>query len=127
MGKNRRVPGALMGGARSDQLPHDLVQYIVEAATNYEHGFWDLVSKGATFRTTGRRRTKPGRDVIARHRPELWASEHLANAHVAAWRAGTRTSVTDALGGASRQWSAMSFGDRLVFEWPSTRGVIERV
>jgi hypothetical protein len=55
------------------------------------------------------------------------ASEHLANAHVAAWRTGERTAVTDALDAASRQWAAMLPGDRLVFEWPSALGVIEHV
>jgi len=125
LGRRRRVPGSRMGGARRDELPHDLVQYIVEAATGSEHGFWGLVSKGATFRSTGRRRTKPGRAVIARHRADLRASEHLANVHVAAWRAGTRTPVAAALDRARRQWAAMPFGDRLVFEWPSTQGAIE--
>jgi hypothetical protein len=65
LGRGRRVPGTLMGGARPAVLPHDLVQYIVEAGTQYEHGFWGLLAKGATFRSTGRRRTKPGREVIA--------------------------------------------------------------
>jgi len=80
LGKRRRVPGTVMGGCRRDEPPHDLVQYIVEAATHYEHGFWGLVARGATFRSTGRRRTKPGRAVIAQHRSELQASEHLASA-----------------------------------------------
>src|SRR5689334_5651999 len=96
IGKRRRVR-SLMGGARPDQLPHDLLQYVVEAETGYEHGFWDLVSKGATFRSTNRRRTKPGRALIAQHRGEIKAAEGLPNAHVAAWRAGERTPVTRAL------------------------------
>ena len=45
-------------------IPHDLAQYVIEAATGYQGGFWDLVSKGATFKSTGRRRTKPGRAVM---------------------------------------------------------------
>jgi len=126
LGKRWRVPGTLMGGARPEELPHDLVQYVVEAATRYEHGFWGQVAKGATFRSTGRRKTKPGRQVIAQHRSELRASEHLANAHVTAWRAGERTVATNALEAARKQWSAMSYGDRLVFEWPSTDGVVEQ-
>jgi len=125
LGKRRRVPGTVMGGCRRDEPPHDLVQYIVEAATHYEHGFWGLGARGATFRSTGRRRTKPGRAVIAQHRSELQASEHLANTHAAAWHAGEHTPVTDALDAARRQWAAMSVGDRLVYQWPSTRGVIE--
>ena len=124
LGKRRRVPGSLMGYGRG--LPHDLVQYVVEAGAEYEHGFWGLVGKGATFRSTGRRRTRPGRAVIAQYRDELQASEQLANFHVAEWEAGRRTPVTDALDLARRQWAAMSGGDALVFEWPSPRGEILR-
>jgi hypothetical protein len=124
IGKRRRVR-SIMGGARSDQLPHDLLQYVVEAETRYEHGFWDLVAKGATFRSTDRRRTKPGRALIARHRAEIKAAEGLPNAHLAAWRAGKRTPVTNALDAAARQWAALAVGDRLVFRWPRTDGVVE--
>lgn len=115
-----------MGGAAPDRPPHDLIQYVVEAATGYENGFWDLIAKGATFRTTGRKRTKPGRALIAELRAELQESERLANEHIAAWRAGDGTPVADALTDAARQWASMNVGDRLVFEWPSPRGAIER-
>ena len=124
IGKRRQV-GSIMGGARPDQLPHDLLQYIVEARTGYEHGFWGLVSKGATFRSTDRRRTKPGRALIAQHRAEIRAAEGLPNAHIAAWRTGKRTPVTHALEVATQQWAALGDGDRLVFQWPSTEGVME--
>src|SRR4051812_9711494 len=55
--KRTRVPGPMMGVGFD--LPHDLAQYVVEAATAYPNGFWGLVAKGATFKSTGRRRTKP--------------------------------------------------------------------
>ncbi len=42
-------------------IPHDLGQYVIEAAAGYGHGFWGLVARGATFKSTGRRQTKPGR------------------------------------------------------------------
>jgi hypothetical protein len=126
LGKRRRVPGTLMGGYRPD-LPHDLAQYVVEAATTYQFGFWGLVARGATFRSTGRKRTKPGRALIAEHRAELQASEHLANLHLAQWRAGLSTPVTGALETARRQWNALAIGDALVFEWPSARGELVRV
>jgi len=124
LGKRRRVPGSLMGYGRD--VPHDLVQYVVEAATGYDYGFWGLVARGATFRSTGRRRSKPGRALIAQHRRELVAAEHLAGRHVAEWRAGARTPVTDALERARAQWGQLSFGDTLVFDWPSARGEIVR-
>jgi hypothetical protein len=120
LGKRRIVPGALMGYGRD--LPHDLTQYVIEAATGCEHGPWGLVSTGATFRSMGRDRTKPGRAVIARYRSELQSSEHLTNVHVAQWRSGARTPVTEALDRARDQWRSLPSGDRLVFEWPSARG-----
>jgi hypothetical protein len=122
-GKRTQVPGTLMGYGNG--VPHDLVQYIIEAATRYEHGFWGLLARGATFRSTGRRRTKPGRAVIAAHRRELLASEHLANMHVAQWRAGMHTPVTAALDHAEKQWNTLAVGDMLIFEWPSPHGRIE--
>jgi hypothetical protein len=123
-GERTQLPGALMGYGNG--VPHDLVQYIIEAATRCEYGFWGLVAIGATFQSTGRRRTKPGRAVIAAHRRDLQASEHLANTHVAQWRAGMQTPVTAALDLAQEQWDMLAVGDTLVFEWPSPHGRIER-
>ena len=105
-------------------IPHDLAQYVIEAATGYENGFWDLVAKGATFKSTGRRKTKPGRAVIADHRSELAGAENLAGLHLALWKAGDPSPVSDALSRALEQWNGLSEGDRLVFEWPSSTGVI---
>jgi hypothetical protein len=124
-GKRARVPGALMGYGTG--LPHDLAQYIVEAAMDYERGFWGLVARGATFRSMRRRSTKPGRRVIATHRAELLQSENLANAHLASWRAGETNPVTVALDDALEKWRSLSRGDRLVFEWPRVIGCIERL
>ena len=118
------VPGSLM--AYGNSTPHDLVQYVVEAATGYQLGFWGLVARGATFKSTGRRRTKPGRALVAQHRAELRASEHLAGAHVAQWRAGAVTPVTSALNEVRDQWASLQVGDALVFDWPSPNGRIDR-
>jgi hypothetical protein len=122
-GKRTRVPGALMG--YGTDLPHDLAQYVVEAATGYDKGFWGLVAKGATFKTTGQRRTKQGRALIAAHRPELVRSEDLANVHLASWRAGHTNLVTTALDDALNKWQSLSSLDRLVFDWPTPIGKIE--
>jgi hypothetical protein len=80
IGKRSRVPGTLMGFGT--EAPHDRVQYVIEAATGYDVGFWGLVARGATFRSTGRRRTRPGRAIIAAHRDELRVSEQLAVVHL---------------------------------------------
>lgn len=121
-GKRTRVPGNPM--AANKGIPHDLAQYVIEAATGYRNGFWDLVSQGATFRSTGRRRTKPGRAVIAEHRAELANAERLAGLHLERWKAGDTSHVSRSLSRALRQWNGLSVGDRLAFEWPSASGTI---
>jgi hypothetical protein len=110
--------------AREKGIPHDLAQYVIEAGTGYRGGFWDLVSKGATFKSTGRRRTKPGRAVIAEHRVELAAAERLAGEHMQRWKVGEGSDVTAALTRARNQWSGLSLDECLIFEWPSTKGVV---
>lgn len=105
-------------------IPHDLAQYVIEAATGYRGGFWDLVSKGATFNSTGRRRTKPGRAVIAAHRQELAGAERLAGEHLQRWKAGEVSTVSGDLSRALDQWDELSFSECLVFEWPSAKGVV---
>ena len=122
-GKRTRVPGSTMGVGRG--LPHDLAQYVIEAASGYQHGFWGLVAQGATFKSTGRKPTLPGRAVIAAHRHELAEAEKLAGFHMARWEAGERTPIAIALAAALAQWRALSKDERLVFTWPSAAGRVE--
>jgi len=122
-GTRTHVPGTPM--AVGQDIPHDLAQYVIEAATGYRNGFWDLVARGATFTSTGRRPTKPGRAVIARHRKDLARSERLAGLHLALWRARRSGSVTTALDAAFALWQTLRTGERLVFDWPSPEGRIE--
>ena len=118
-GKRTVVPGSVMAAGAS--IPHDLAQYVIEAASRTENGFWGLVSRGATFKSTGRKLTRPGRALIAKHRDDLNTSEVLANEHVARWRRGETTPVTLALSEAAAQWTALKIGDRLTFEWPAAK------
>ena len=120
--KRTRVPGAVMAAGKT--IPHDLAQYVIEASAGYRGGFWDLVARGATFKSTGRRRTKPGRAVIAAHRDELAGAERLAGLHMAHWRARRPSQVTDDLDRALAQWNELVPGQRLVFAWPSAQGSI---
>jgi hypothetical protein len=122
-GKRTLVPGTTMALGKS--IPHDLAQYVIEAASGYRHGFWDLVAQGATFKSTGRRRTKPGRAVIADHRAELRGCEQLAGLHMSLWKARQTSVVTNALDRAYAQWQALGGDERLVFCWPSAQGTIE--
>jgi hypothetical protein len=121
-GKRTVVPGTVMAGGAS--VPHDLAQYVIEAATGYANGFWGLLARGATYKSTGRKVTKPGRALIVAHRAELAASEALAGEHLQRWRAGSVTPVTQALDRALEQWRALAPAERLVFEWPSPHGVV---
>lgn len=121
-GKRTRVPGTLMAAGKG--LPHDLAQYVIEASTGYKHGFWGLVAQGATFKSTGRRRTKPGRAVIAAHRDELAGAERLAGLHMAQWKAQVASPVSANLDRAQAQWNELHPGERLQFAWPSPHGSI---
>lgn len=121
-GKRTVVPGSVMGVGVS--IPHDLAQYVIEAAVGYEWGFWGLLAKGATFKSTGRKITKPGRAVIVEHRTELVESERLAGEHLARWRRGEATPVTSALTVAFEQWRALTLENRLVYQWPAPTGKI---
>lgn len=110
--------------AAEKSIPHDLAQYVIEAATGYRGGFWELVSKGATFKSIGRKRTKPGRAVIAEHRAELAGAERLAGEQLQRWKAGETSPVTDALSQAFDQWKGLSPAECLTFDWPSANGVV---
>lgn len=125
-GRRTRIPGTVMGLGRG-VISHDLAQFVIEAATGYQRGFWGLLAQGATFKSTGRRRTRPGRAMIAAHRQDLLASEHLAGAYLSAWKAGAASPVTHALDRAAGQFSRLRPGERLRFDWPSTVGQVVRV
>jgi hypothetical protein len=124
-GKRTRIPGTVMALGRGD-ISHDLAQYVVEAATGYQTGFWGLLNRGATFKSTGRKRTQPGRALIVAHRGDLDQAEQLAGVHIAAWRRGDRNPVAEALNAAAQQFSALRPGEKLVYEWPSTVGTVSR-
>ncbi len=122
-GRRTRIPGTTM--ASQKDLPHDLLQYVVEAACGYEDGFWGLLARGATFKSTGRKATKPGRALIAAHRSGLTQAEALAGLHSRAWTSGEHSPVTDALDRVRATWDHVSPGPRLVFEWPSPTGAVQ--
>ena len=102
-------------------LPHDLLQLVVEAALGIERGFWGCVDAGATFRSTGRRRTKPGRAVIAANRRELVDAERVVFEHVELWKAGEPTPAGPAIERFEALWAGLGDGVSLTVEWPSLR------
>jgi hypothetical protein len=122
-GKRTVVPGSVMAAGRD--LPHDLGQYVVEAALGIRNGFWGLIARGATFKSTGRRVTLPGRALIVAHGDDLAEAERLAGVHVDRWRRHLSTPTGLYLAVALEAWERLGVGDRLVFAWPEPTGVIE--
>lgn len=116
-GKRTRVRGPAMALGRGD-LPHDLVQFIVEVAVGVRHGFWGCVADGASFHSLRRKETKPGRAIIAAHRKELDAAEHIVGDHVARWKAGQPTPAAEPLDRIERAWRALHDGESLTLRWP---------
>ncbi len=117
--QHRPFQGTTMASGRN--LPHDLAQFVAESMLALPHGFWGLLAGGATFESVRRRRTKPGRRVISTHRAALIATEHVVNAHVAAWRANAPTPVGPALDAMLTRWRALPVGEELRMEWPARR------
>jgi hypothetical protein len=117
--KRRPFEGTTMASGRD--LPHDLAQFVAEAALGLPHGFWGLLAAEATFESVHRRRTRPGRQVIRTYHAALVATEHVVNSHVAAWRAKTPTSVSAALDAMLSRWRALPVGAELRVEWPVQR------
>ena len=107
--------------ASHTELPYDLAQFVVEANLSLEDGFWNLVANGATFKSLGRRQTKPGRQLIADHRAQLNEAEGIVNAHVQAWRDGVPTPLGPTLDATLARWRALRVGEELVVEWPTRR------
>lgn len=116
--KRVRVPGSPMAIGRGGP-PHDLLQLVVEAALGIERGFWGSVASGATFRSTGRKRTPQGKAVIAANRDALDEAERVANETVRRWEAGEPTPASAVLDEWNDRWQALSAGQGLVVEWPT--------
>src|SRR5262245_41223579 len=123
--KGKPFQGTTM--ASGSNLPHDLAQFVIEATLGFREGFWGLLANGATFESVvGRRRTRPGRQIIRAHHDALTATEHLVNAHATAWRAGGSTQAGPALDAMLARWRALPVGEHLHVDWevhrlPSTR------
>ncbi len=117
--KRRRTPGHM--GVGHDQLPHDVVQFVVESQLGLDRGFWGLVEMGATFKSLGRKRTKPGRAVIRENVKTLDEAERLAGDHWRAWRDGEKTPLGPTLDSLLAAWRALPDGGSLSLEWPSGR------
>lgn len=112
----RRIDGA---GLRHDpgRLPHDLVTFVVERELGIADGFFGTVAAGGTFRSMAKRRTRPGRAVIARNGPAVMAAEHTVNRIEGRWRAGQDSPCNAALDRVLAAWTALPPHGRLTLEW----------
>jgi hypothetical protein len=119
-GQRTHVPGTTMALGRGG-LPHDLVQMIVEASVGIDRGFWGSVASGATFRSTGRKRTRPGRGVIAANRQFIAEAEGVVAEHFHRWQHGLPTPAASHFDEFSRRWDALGDGGHFTVEWPTLR------
>ena len=117
-GKRTRIPGSTMALGRGD-MPHDLGQMVVEAATGMDDGFWGSIAQGATFKSTGRKHTKPGRAVIAKNRDALAEAERRAGEHIRRWQRGEGGDVAAELGRIDRAWRQLPAEGSMTIQWPS--------
>lgn len=126
-GKRTRVPGTTMALGRGG-MPHDLLQMLVEGAVGLDDGFWASVAAGATFKSTGRKRTRPGRAVIAQNRRGIERSEHVVGEHLRRWSRGEATPCAEVLTAYANRWEALNDRKGLAIEWPSLTflGTVER-
>lgn len=109
-----------------DKLPHDLGQFVVEAALGLQFGFWGCVAAGASFRSLrNRKRTKHGKGVIRDHLSDLDEAEGAANRNIGAWERGEGTPLKDVLDEALMRWQETPPDQTLILEWPSGR-MVER-
>ena len=104
--------------AAGADLPHDLATFVIEQTLGIEHGFWGCVADGATFRTTGRKRTPQGKAVIDRHADELTAAERTVNEIHFGWRAGRPTPADAELDAMLQRWQGLAEGEEIQLEWP---------
>jgi hypothetical protein len=102
-------------------FPNDLIQMIVEASLGIERGFWGSVATGATFKSTGRKRTQPGRAVIATNRSAIAEAEGVVAEHLHCWQNGLPTPASGHFDNLSREWTSLGDGGHLTVEWPSLR------
>src|SRR5439155_15620898 len=77
-GRRRIVRGG-MGWAPHWRLTHDLAGYAVERSLDLTSGFGHCIADGATFASTDRKLTRPGRAVIATRRAALEEHDKLTH------------------------------------------------
>jgi hypothetical protein len=90
----------------------------VQHAGGVRYGFWGLVADGATFASMRKRRTRPGRAVIATHRAELDATEARVHAEAHVLESGGASPLRAEWNAMVARWAALPVGWTLELEWP---------
>lgn len=119
--KRRPVSAHGGGGTGHCPLPHDLAQLVIERELGHRFGFWGCVADGATFRTLvrgGRRRTRPGVELIREHVDEIDEAEHVFHRVVGQWMRGEPTPADDALDDALVRWRALAEHESFEIDFP---------
>ena len=94
---------------------------IVEASVGIDRGFWGSVAAGATFKSTGRKRTRPGRAVIATNREMIAQAEGIVAEHLYRWEHGLPTPAAAHFDELCECWDSLGDGGQLTVEWPTLR------
>ena len=113
-----RRPFAVSHMAAGAGLPHDLATFAVERALGLPGGFFNMTAHGAVFRSSGRRRTRPGRAVVLANREALEDAERVVHEHQDRWARGLPTPAGTALREAAERWSALAPGQAFEEPWP---------
>ena len=85
------------------------------------HGFWGCVADGASFRTLvggGRKRTRPGVEIIRAHIAEIDAAEHDFHRHIRLYLHGEDSTTRAALDAVLAQWRSLSEHESFELEFP---------
>ena len=119
----KRRPVAALGGSGNGHcpLPHDLAQLVIERELGLRFGFWGCVADGASFRTLvggGRKRSRPGVDIIRSHVTEIDEAEHLFHRHLGSWMRGEETPARAALDEALAQWRSITEHGSFEIDFP---------
>jgi hypothetical protein len=112
-----RVRGSILGSAVGDDLPHDLVTFVVERELALTDGFFGTVAAGGTFRSMAKKRHRDGKAAIARNRPALDRAERIVHEHWDAWREGRPTPCAAAFERVQADWRAGPPGTDLTLSW----------
>ena len=115
--RKMRVDGSIHGSSVGNELPHDLVTFVVERELGVVDGFFATVAAGGTFRSMAKKRHGAGKAVIARNRQGLDRAERLVHEHWDAWRQDRPTPCASSLGRAQADWQASAPGSYLTLSW----------